>query len=39
MGKPIERRTAAYAGIVSGLYGYLIVISAQKNPRVNGMAT
>lgn len=37
-GKPRERATAAYVGIVSVLYGYLIVVSAQENPRVNGVA-
>ncbi len=38
-GTPIDRRTAAYVGIVLPLYGYFIDESEQKKPRVNGTAT
>lgn len=39
MGRKIERITAAEVGIVLSFFGYWIVVSEQKNPRVNGLAT
>ena len=35
----MERTTAAAVGIVLSFFGYWIVVSEQKNPRVNGLAT